>query len=90
MPIRFDWLLAQRRKLFVDRLVEALRRIGVAPIINNLLLAYRGAIKPVIEEFKYSPLRIDEIEDAGSITDQILDQLARSEIVLADLTRRET
>ena len=48
--------------------------------------AYRGAIKPVIEEFKYSPLRIDEIEDAGSITDQILDQLARSEIVLADLT----
>jgi hypothetical protein len=48
--------------------------------------AYKGAIKPVIEEFKYSPLRIDEIDDSGSITDQILNQVARSEIVLADLT----
>jgi TIR domain len=48
--------------------------------------AYEGAIKRVIEEFKYSPLRIDEIDDSGSITDQILNQVARSEIVLADLT----
>jgi hypothetical protein len=48
--------------------------------------AYKGAIKPLIEEFKYSPLRIDEIEDSGSVTDQILNQIARSEIVLADLT----
>lgn len=48
--------------------------------------AYKGVIKPVIEEFKYYPLRIDEIDDSGSITEQILNQVARSEIVLADLT----
>jgi nucleoside 2-deoxyribosyltransferase len=48
--------------------------------------AYEGVIKPVVKKFKYSPLRIDEIEDGRSISDQILSELACSEIVLADLT----
>jgi hypothetical protein len=48
--------------------------------------AYEGTIKPLIKKFKYTPLRIDEVQDSGRITNQILEEIARSEIVLADLT----
>ena len=53
---------------------------------KSLDSAYWGAIRPVIEKFGYTPLRINDIEDSGHITDQILEQIKRSEIVLADLT----
>jgi nucleoside 2-deoxyribosyltransferase len=48
--------------------------------------AYEGVIKPIIKRFKYKPLRIDEIQDSGRITNQILEEIAQSEIVFADLT----
>ena len=48
--------------------------------------AYKGVIQPVVEEFNYRPLRIDEIQDSGVISDQILKEIARSEIVIADLS----
>lgn len=54
---------------------------------DNLLdSAYEGAIKPIVKKFKYKPLRIDEVQDSGRITNQILEEIARSEVVLADLT----
>lgn len=53
---------------------------------NVLDSAYRGAIKFVAEEFKYSVLRIDEIQDSGNINNQILQEITRSELVIADLT----
>lgn len=48
--------------------------------------AYEGAIKPIIKQFKYLPLRIDEIQDSGKISDQILQEIASSEIVVSDLS----
>lgn len=48
--------------------------------------AYVGAIKPVFKKFKYDVVRIDEIQDSGKITDQILEEIAQSELVIADLT----
>jgi hypothetical protein len=48
--------------------------------------AYEGVIKPTVRKFKYSPLRIDEVQDGGRITDQMIEEIARSEIVLTDLT----
>ena len=48
--------------------------------------AYELAIKPVIREFGYSSLRIDQLQDGGEITAQILKHIQRSPIVLADLT----
>jgi|SRR5215213_2856056 len=48
--------------------------------------AYEMAIKPVIEEFYYTPVRMDKIQAGGMVTDQILKHIERSEIVLADLT----
>lgn len=48
--------------------------------------AYEGVIKPIAHEFKYKALRIDEIQDSGKITAQILEEIGKSEIVLADLS----
>ena len=48
--------------------------------------AYVGVIKPVLEEAGYVPLRVDEIEDSGQITDQIVEEIVSSGLVLADLT----
>ena len=48
--------------------------------------AYEGVIKPVVEEYNLKAIRIDEIQDSGKITDQVLEQIAISKYVLADLS----
>lgn len=53
---------------------------------DELDSAYEGVIRPVIEEFNLKAIRIDEIQDSGKITDQMLEQIASSKYVFADLT----
>lgn len=53
---------------------------------RSLDSAYQGVIKPVAAEFGLKALRIDEVQDAGQITDQVLQAIATSRYVLADLT----
>jgi hypothetical protein len=48
--------------------------------------AYEGVIKPIIEEYGFKSLRIDEVQDSGKITDQVLEEIASSKYVLADLS----
>jgi nucleoside 2-deoxyribosyltransferase len=48
--------------------------------------AYKGVIKPIINSYDYHPLRIDEIQDSGRITDEIVEEISKSRIVLADLS----
>ncbi len=48
--------------------------------------AYEGVFKPLLSEFGYFPIRIDEIQDSGKITDQTLESIREARIVLADLT----
>jgi nucleoside 2-deoxyribosyltransferase len=47
---------------------------------------YELVIRPVLQEFNISAMRIDQVEDSGVITDQILQHIERSALVLADLT----
>lgn len=49
-------------------------------------LAYKEAYKPVIKKFKLSCVRIDEIQDSKKISDQILEMIAESKYVIADLS----
>ncbi len=64
------------------------KQIFVIMKFDNLLLdsAYKGVIRPLGEEFGYRVIRIDDIENSGKITDQILNSIVESEIVLADLS----
>jgi hypothetical protein len=48
--------------------------------------AYEGVIKPLIEEFGLACVRVDEIQDAGKINDQILENIAKSCLVISDLS----
>lgn len=48
--------------------------------------AYNGVIKPLGEEFGLSVLRVDEIQDSGSINQQILQNIAISKLILAELS----
>lgn len=48
--------------------------------------AYAGAYKVVAEEFDLKCVRIDEVQDSGKISDQILESIAESKYVLCDLS----
>jgi hypothetical protein len=47
---------------------------------------YENAIAPALKNSGYTPVRIDKIPVSGSITTKTLEQIAKSDIVLADLT----
>jgi len=53
---------------------------------DTLDSAYEGVIKPIVKKYKFKPIRIDEIQDSGKITDQIIEEISKSQIVIADLS----
>lgn len=48
--------------------------------------AYAGVIKPTIKAHGMECVRIDEIQDSGQITDQVLQHIATSKYILADMS----
>ena len=49
--------------------------------------AVYDVIRQLCEEFELKPIRIDEIEDSGSIPRQILEAIETAEFLVFDLTR---
>ncbi len=47
---------------------------------------YQGVIKPAFHKYDIKCLRIDEVQDAGNVTDQVLNAIASSRYVLAELS----
>jgi len=47
---------------------------------------YEGVIKPLGREIGFDVLRIDEVQDSGNITDQVLEAIASSALIIADLS----
>ncbi len=76
------------RSLIERQLAEPLKQIFVIMKLNDEQLnsAYEGVIKPVGEKAGYKVLRVDEIQDSGNITQQILENISASEIILAELS----
>jgi hypothetical protein len=86
--IRFDRATEQVKSL-MQRLIEPPKRqIFVIMALNNRFLnsAYKGVIKPLGEKLGYKVVRVDEIENSGMVTAQIIDGIAESQIVISDLT----
>jgi hypothetical protein len=48
--------------------------------------AYKSVYKPCIKKLNLTCIRIDEIPDSGKISDQILETIAESKYIIADLT----
>lgn len=86
--IRFDKATMQAKSLMEKLILPPKHQIFVIMKFDDEYLdsAYKGVIRPLGEEFGYQVLRIDDIENSGMITAQIIESIAESEIVLADLT----
>ena len=48
--------------------------------------AYEGVVKPLFEEYGIDVLRVDEIQDSGKISDQILNNIAESKYIFSELS----
>lgn len=53
---------------------------------NVLNSAYEGVIKPVAERHGFTVVRMDQVHNSGNITEQMLNAIEESRIVLADLS----
>ena len=53
---------------------------------EHFKMIYEDMIKPIAEKCGYEPLRADEIEYAGSITADIIENINDSMLVIADLS----
>lgn len=84
----FEKSAIDSKSLLQNIFTPTARQVFVIMKFDDKILdsAYEGVIKPTINKFRYRPLRIDEIQDSGRITDQILEEIAKSEVVFADLT----
>ena len=76
------------RSLLERSLEQPLKQIFVIMQFGDDLLdsAYEGVIKPLGEKYGFEVLRVDEIQDSGNISQQILENISQSELILADLT----
>lgn len=53
---------------------------------NSMNSAYNGVVKPIIKSHDLKCVRIDEIQNSGMITNQILEEIATSRFIISDLT----
>lgn len=76
------------RSMLEYALIEPENKIFVIMKFGDEILdsAYEGVIKPIGEEFGYRVIRVDEIQDSGNITNQILENISSSKIIIADLS----
>lgn len=76
------------RSLLEQSLAQPLKQVFVIMKFGDPSLdsAYEGVIKPLGLLLGYKVLRVDEIQDSGVISQQILESISRSELVLADLS----
>jgi len=74
--------LLQKNFLPIENQVFIIMKIG-DPYLDS---AYVGVIKPAIESFGLKAIRIDEVQNSGNISDQILETIAKSKYILSDLT----
>jgi hypothetical protein len=76
------------RSVIERSLLPTLNQIFVIMKLGDTELdsAYEGVIAPLGKEFGYKVVRIDQIQDSGNITQQILENIAQSRLVLAELS----
>lgn len=53
---------------------------------KNLNAIYEEVIKPLILDFIYIPVRIDNVQKSGKVSDKVLEEIANSKIIIAELT----
>lgn len=78
----------QTRSVLQYALREPLNQIFVIMKFGDEELdsAFHGVIKPLGKEFGFDVIRVDEIQDSGNINQQILENISKSKLIIADLS----
>lgn len=76
------------KSLIQNSLTESKNQIFTIMKFGDIELdsAYEGVIEPIANEFDFEAIRVDKIQDAGKISDQILENIGLSKIVISDLS----
>ncbi|WP_052126284.1 hypothetical protein [Ureibacillus massiliensis] len=76
------------RSIIEQKFSEVKNQVFVIMKFNDdeLDSAYEGVIEPVIKDFGLDCIRVDKLQDSGKINDQIIENIATSKYILADLT----
>ena len=76
------------RSLIERSLIEPENKIFVIMKLGDEQLdsVYEGVIKPLGREFGYNVIRVDEIQNSGNITEQILENISTSRLIIAELS----
>ncbi len=85
---KVDYAWPESRSVLESALSPLKKQIFVIMKFNDKVLdaIYHDIIKPIIKNVGYQPKRIDEVENSGNITEQLLQEIAQSEIILCELT----
>jgi hypothetical protein len=85
---KLDLAASQTRSLLQKTFMAQKKQVFVIMKFNDKTLesAYEGVIKPTFEKHGISVIRVDEVQDSGKISDQILELISSSRYVFADLT----
>lgn len=85
---RLEYAWQESRSVLQATLAPLLRRVFVVMPFGSPELdpVYKDAVSPLVREFGYDVLRIDEVQDSDDVTAQLLEAIARSELVLCELS----
>lgn len=86
--IKLDLTSTQTSSLLQKAFLPPKNQVFVIMKFNDALLdsAYEGVIKPTFEKYNFDVIRVDEVQNSGKISDQILELISSSKYVFADLT----
>lgn len=76
------------RSIFEQKFSDVKNQVFVIMKFDDQELdsAYEGVIEPVLREYGLESIRVDKLHDSGKINDQIIEYIATSKYILADLT----
>lgn len=84
------WFVTPKGRLRVEELSRSVQKSPSAFVAmwfsDETAAAWENGIRPGIQEAGYDPVRVDQIEHAGRIDDQIILQINRSRFIVADFT----
>jgi len=86
--VKLDLASIQSLSLLQKTFLPQKEQVFIIMKFNDKTLesAYEGVIKPTFEKYSIAVIRVDEIQNSGKISDQILELISSSKYIFSDLT----
>lgn len=85
---RLNLASKQTLSLLQRTFIKQENRAFIVMKFNDKILdsAYEGVVKPTFEKYGIDVIRVDEVQNSGKISDQILDLISSSRFIFSELT----